>query len=50
MASVIAEPPEDMAAEALVVCAAGVVVLVAQAVSGTAISASRTNERRIHRP
>jgi hypothetical protein len=49
MASVIAASPDVIAAGAFVVCAAGVVAL-AQAVSGTAISASRANERRIHRP
>ena len=50
MASVIAASPDDIAAGVLAVCAAGVVVPLAQAVSGTAISASRANERRIHRP
>jgi hypothetical protein len=33
-----------------VVCAAGVVVAPAQAVSGIATRASRASERRIHRP
>jgi hypothetical protein len=50
MASVIAASPDDIAAGAFAVCAAGVVVPLAQAVSGTAISASRANERRIRRP
>jgi hypothetical protein len=50
MASVMAASPDDIAAEALDVCAADVVVPPAQAVSGTAIRASRARERRIHRP
>jgi len=50
MASVIAASPDVIAGKALVVCAAGVVAPLAQAVSGTAISASSANERRIHRP
>jgi hypothetical protein len=49
MASVIASP-DEIVTEMLVVSAASVFVPLAQAASGTAISASRASERRIHRP
>ena len=47
---VTAASAEEVTAEALVVCAAGDVAPLPQAVSGTAISASRINERRMDRP
>ena len=50
MASVIAASPDDIITDAPGVCAAGGVVPLAQAASGTANSASRASERLIHRP
>ena len=47
---VMAASVEEVTTEALVVCAAGVVVPLPQAASGTVINARRTKERRMDRP
>ena len=47
---VMAPSAAEVTTDALVVCGGGVVAPLPQDVSGTAINASRTNERRILRP